>query len=150
MRKVLMKGFTGQYSEHPLIAAYQNDRELLHLVVDAAKLQSLTTAAYLRSPLCFCPVFWPHALVVGMPCTHLFCTLPKIAKSAEAHKLILREKSLLYQVDKYPQITPGPQICCAALASMGNYAGGFVDVIPLQDIESVTVEVVAGIEPWLL
>ena len=153
MRKMMMKGFTGQ-TENPLIAAYKHDRELLHLEADASKLRSLMRAGYLRSPMCFMPCFWPHQLLMGIPCTFLFCTLPRITKSAEAHKLVLREKSLLYQVDKYPQAgansssQQAAQPCCTVC--VGGDAGGFVDVIPLQDIESVTVEVLVGIEPWFL
>jgi len=141
---VMMKGVTGQTGTNPLIQPFSHDRELLSLEVDAQRLRKVILDGYLRSPMCFMPCFWPHQLILGMPCSLLFCTLPKIDQSAKAHRLILREKTLLYVVDRCPADgayvsgTQGAKPICAQ-GCMGT-AGGFEEVFPLQDIESCTVE----------
>lgn len=144
MRLVMMKGLSGQVGPHPLEAPFANDREMLKLEIDVNRLKQVMRDGYFRSPLCFMPCFWPHQIILGMPCSFLFCTLPKIDKSAAAHRLILREKTLLYAVDPYPSdgafvssMEAAKPICFQGCTGT---AGGFVEVIPLQFVESCTVE----------
>ena len=144
LRLVMMKGFSGQFGPHPLEAPFSNDRELLKLEIDVKRLQTVMWDGYFRSPFSLLPCFWPHQIILGMPCSFVCFTLPKVEESAAAHRLILREKTLLYAVDPYPSdgsfvsgMEAAKPICFQGC--MGT-AGGFVEVIPLQFVESCTVE----------
>ena len=139
---VMMKAFSGGggFMANPLIQAFANDRPVMQLEIDVAALKTNVWNGYLGSPLCLMPCFWPHQLILGIPCYVTCFTVPHQHDAAKAHHLELREHTLLYQVDPYPQdaqISNNMQTVkpiCAACCEAGQKAGGFTEVIPLQEI----------------
>ena len=146
---VMMKAFSGGggFAQNPLIQAFEHDRTVLELEVDAGALKQNVFNGYLGSPLCIMPCFWPHQLILGIPCYVSCFAAPMQDDAAKAHHLVLRENTLLYQVDPYPQgaqaannIQHAVKPICVACCEAGQKAGGFTEVIPLQEIESCVVE----------
>ena len=101
-------------SDPQLVSHYANDRELARLELDVqARVRAYQMASLWWSDcFCVCRVFtWPYML----------CCFPFYeADVAAKHRLILREKTLLLEVDPYTQP------CCAAEAA-GNH--------PLQRVQ---------------
>lgn len=142
LRLVMMKAMTGSAGPNPLIEFFKNDRVIQELEIDADAIRGNFMSGYLKSPFCFCPCFWPHQLILGMPCMFL-CSLNAVDAAVKAHKLILREHSIEYVVERYPAIgslQSGMQVvkpCCAAC--QGD-AGGFHEVYPLSDVSDIQVQ----------
>ena len=59
-----------------------------------------TDCRQLKNPVHFLPCFWPHAIILGTPCGCLGQQC-YIKSTADAHRLVLLEKSLEHTVDKY-------------------------------------------------
>ena len=142
-RMLAMKAFLGSSGPNPLIDFFSDDRVVAELEVDAAEIRRTFFDGYFRSPFCFCPCFWPHQLLLGMPCMFL-CSLGAVDDAAKAHRLILRERSIEYRVDKYPSIgavASGMQVikpCCAVCCA--GEAGGFHEVYPLAEVSDARVQ----------
>jgi len=97
-------------------------------------------ASCLRSPLCFLPCFWPHSILLCMPCS-VYSQAKSAKKAARAHKLVLRENSLALTVDPYPQkmrVSTVQVLPCGCLNCIET--SPIEEVIPLVDIDSVKVE----------
>lgn len=89
---------SSQLNEQKLNEYYTNDRTLLTMYPDATQRVAATYAC--ASFMCFLPCFWPHAIILGAPCS--VCVLSgRHQKVARAHKLELRERTLKLTVDQY-------------------------------------------------
>ena len=142
-RMLAMKALLGSSGPNPLIDFFSDDRVVAELEVDAAEIRRTFFDGYFRSPFCFCPCFWPHQLLLGMPCMFL-CSLGAVDDAAKAHRLILRERSIEYRVGKYPSIgavasgRKDPKWCCEVC--WAGEAGGFHEVYPLAEVSDARVQ----------
>ena len=127
-RMLATKALLGSSGRNPLIDFFSDDRVIAELEVDAAEIRRTFFDGYFRSPFCFLPCFWPHQVLLGMPCMFL-CSLGAVNNAAQAHRLVLRERSIEYRVERYPSIgavASGMQVikpCCAVCCE--GEAGGF-------------------------
>jgi len=135
-RMLAMKAFLGSSGPNPLIDFFSDDRVVAELEVDAAEIRRTFSDGYFRDPSCFLPCFWPLQVLLGTPCVFL-CSLGAVDDAAKAHRLILRERSIEYRVDKYPSI--GPTLTCCAVCCAGE-AGGFHEVYPLAEVSDARVQ----------
>jgi hypothetical protein len=134
---------------NPLVSYFQNDTKVLELETDLTAAKSFVTQIMLRDASCMAPCLWPTLLVHGTPCGLLCGTMPSLERAREAHHLVLRRDTLLYQVDRYPlaaSFSNGASLTasngyakCCPISDSGE-AGGFVEVFPLQDITAIEVE----------
>eukprot|EP00756_Hemistasia_phaeocysticola_P038817 Hpha_TRINITY_DN16782_c6_g3::TRINITY_DN16782_c6_g3_i1::g.76938::m.76938 len=137
--------FTGDANKK-LVDHFAHDRELLRLQISKDDILKGKRNGYFTSPLCFFPCFWPHQILCGMPISFLACTLPAVGKAVDAHRLILREKTLLYEVDPYPMAAAGasnqfmPYPVCFACECCRGQTMGFTMVIRLEKVDSIKVE----------
>ena len=142
-RMLATKAFLGSSGSNPLIDFFSDDHVVAELEVDAAEIRRTFFDGYFRSPACFLPCFWPHQILLGMPCMFLY-SLGAVDDAAQAHRLILRERSIEYRVDKYPSIgavASGMQVikpCCAVCCE--GEAGGFHEVYPLAEVSDARVQ----------
>ena len=146
-RLVMMKayqGATGNMGENPLNEFFANDKEVMRLDVDANAQKELICNSYLHSPLCFLPCFWPHSIILCMPLS--VCYQRRMAdEAARAHRLILKERCLVLEVDSYSSMmrsSTATMIPCACCCS-GNCVPPtrpIKETIPLEDIKSCGVE----------
>jgi len=136
----MMSAGGGNESVNPCNAFFSNDREICVLSSDRARMKNMVSGSCLRSPFTFMPCFWPHALLLQMPCSYIN-TRRMAGQTADAHKLILRESSLQLAVEPYPQqmqkssFQVVPCSCCNCVST-----DSINEVIPLTEITSVRVE----------
>jgi hypothetical protein len=144
----VLQGRVGDTKVDPLAEYYQNDKEIARIQIDVSGLKHLLTRQYATSPLVVMPCFWPHQLLLGMPCTFCCCTLPAMDAKCRAHHLILRENSILYQVDPYDPLTasantqqlamkPWCSACCSVCIKDFD---PIYEVIPLTEVSDAKVE----------
>ena len=120
-------------AKNPLIEFYKDDEEICRLQADKSRLRENLWNNYLNSPLCCLPCFWPHQLILGMPCMTCFSVLPKIDERADAHTIILRKNSIVWKVEPYDNLVAQEStfalvqvpICCA-------FGAGYTE--PLEEV----------------
>jgi hypothetical protein len=144
-RLVMMKALHGGLGgPNPLVDHFRNDPEIGRLQVDIDIMTSLFDKKCTTNPLVLCPLFWPHALILNVPCNYCYARM-KLQQVADAHQLTLHEKSLKLKVDPYPSYLQNAQSgqalmmpwccsCCVADTSP------IEEVIPLADVDSVRIE----------
>merc|ERR1711935_1072760 len=99
-----MKAIGGSLGdENPLTKHFHSDREIRTLRVDASVTKSIIKKTYFCGPFCLCPCFWPYQLCLCIPCS-VCAQMGQAQKSADAHKLVLKENSLELTVDAYPLV----------------------------------------------
>ena len=86
-RMLATKALLGSSGPNPLIDFFSDDRVIAELEVDAAEIRRTFFDGYFRSPFCFLPCFWPHQVLLGMPCMFLR-SLGAVDDAAQAHRLI--------------------------------------------------------------
>lgn len=71
MRMIVLKGMTGQGNNNPLIKFYETDPVIRELTLDTKGMRSLMRQQCVRSPLCWCPLFWFHSAILCFPCSSM-------------------------------------------------------------------------------
>eukprot|EP00756_Hemistasia_phaeocysticola_P038814 Hpha_TRINITY_DN16782_c6_g2::TRINITY_DN16782_c6_g2_i1::g.76930::m.76930 len=129
-----------------LVDHFKNDRELLSLQINKEEIIKNRRNGFFCSTNCLCPLFWPEMIICAFPIALLACTIPQLKKAVDAHKLILREKTLLYQVDPYPLSAAasnnrqGQVPICEACECCKGQSIGFTMVIRLEKVDSIKIE----------
>jgi len=138
---------------------YSTDRVLARLEVDSAARVQAYRQGWLGSWRCWCP---PACIIYNTVCCSTLHMLTRFAAqermSAESHRLTLREKTLLFEVDDH--VVPAPQgdgtylptccwpggVCswlggpCAATCGDSTHVPDRMVVIRLAELESIEIE----------
>ena len=139
-----MQGSMGGMDQNPLNEFFANDKEVLRLDVDSSKTKEPITKSYYSSPFCFLPMLWPYSILFGIPCSVL-AQREMADQAARAHRLILRERSLVLEVDSYPAVMRSSTATMVPCAGIGSRCvpgtKPIKETIPLEEIKSCGVEV---------
>lgn len=134
-----------QDGPNPLIEHFKADRALKELEIDSDTIKMALKMGYLGSPACWIPFLWPFQVVQALP-VMVCCALSAADEVAKAHHLVLREHSIEYRVEKYPEIVSAtndammfvPACCCSGI--INPKPGGFHQVFPLEDVTEIRLQ----------
>eukprot|EP00520_Triparma_pacifica_P012847 CAMPEP_0118651702 /NCGR_PEP_ID=MMETSP0785-20121206/10923_1 /TAXON_ID=91992 /ORGANISM="Bolidomonas pacifica, Strain CCMP 1866" /LENGTH=402 /DNA_ID=CAMNT_0006544165 /DNA_START=53 /DNA_END=1258 /DNA_ORIENTATION=- len=123
--------------ERDLALFYQNDRKLQSLEIDASQRTAALRSCAAHALLL--PCFWPHMIIMGIPCSTLCCMAERHKTAASSHRLTLRERTLYLEVDSYVPAQYIPVPCCVSLCNLTMISSHTV-TIRLVDISDITLE----------
>ena len=123
---------------NPFIEYFKDDKIVMELQLDNADRFSKTvyqTCAPCASLLAL-PCFWPTLVIYGcmmtacgMPCDYYLNGEKRLNEIGDAHKLVLRERSIHYVVETHMQAAICQPICCT---TFGTTIDRFEEVYPLS------------------
>ncbi len=116
-----------------LEAYYRTDGVISTLTSDA----TMRTKNFMKVScnMCYVPCFIPHFLLLG--CPYSVCVgVAQHREAAQAHKLVLRERTLLYEVETYTVANPIPVPICAAMCSK-NVVNRHKVCLRLKDLKGI-------------
>jgi len=127
-RLVMMKayqGATGGIRKNPLNGFFANDKEVMRLDVDVNAHKEFIWNSTVHSPEWICPIMWPGCICLPLK---IYWRGKNAEESAKAHRLILKERCLVLEVDPYKK------------NSYYWLDTPIKETIPLEDIKSCEVE----------